>query len=159
MYRVDGNDTVVELDAFPPICPGAPDPVVLAGDSNVVLSYRSEPAATKIAFIKFSGCRLHLFGAPNDETLTSHPLHSRGLGYYGAYEVRHSSLILEMAARNRVHSRLNPQIYALLKHFVFTFHDNVFECVAVGGQTQLVLSNEPESAARLWVLIAKMLLE
>ena len=49
---------------------------------------------------------------------------------YGIYEVRHSSWVRALERMNRVHSGHDPERFARLRHYVFTFHDSTFECVA-----------------------------
>lgn len=156
MYHLDENDKVVELHTFAPICPGAPEPVVLAEDGNVVLSYRSEPEATKIAFVKFTGCQWHSFGPPNDETLASHPLYSRGVGYYGFYEVVASSLIREMERRNS-HPRRDAKSASGLRHFILTFHDNTFECAACDVVTGPVMPNDRANTVNMMQFMVGLL--
>ena len=74
--------------------------------------------------------RSFMFGAPNDEAFAGHPLASRGLHPYGAFEVRSSSWIRQLERMNSVHPFHKPERFQRLKHFVFAFHDSTFECVA-----------------------------
>jgi hypothetical protein len=50
--------------------------------------------------LEFSGCYAHLFGPPNDEAFSGHPLASRGLQPYRITEVKHSSWIAVPRARS-----------------------------------------------------------
>ena|SRR5687768_7044422 len=150
MYSVDEKDEVVKLENVPPSSVGAPMPIVLADDRRVLLCYFvqerefwQDGTAEDIAFgaseeaaalVEFTQPRTHLFGSPNDEALHGHPLYERGLRQYGAYEVRHSSSVRELERLNRVHSGHAPERFARLRHYIFTFHDSTFECVAEGLQ-------------------------
>ena len=148
MYSVDQNDQVVGLPDLPPSSAGAPMPIVLADDQRLLLAYLvqerelwqgppapvsgSEHFAEPVALVEFLLPRVHLFGSPNDEALRGHPLHQRGLRPYGAYEVRDSSWVRALKGMNSVHSSHDPDRFARLRHYVFTFHDSTFECVAEG---------------------------
>ena len=151
MYRVDEHDELLELEGVPPSSAGAPMPVVLADERRVVLAYlvqerelwqegpavsdtSSDSTEEPAALVEFILPRAHLFGSPNDEALRGHPLHERGLRAYAAYEVRHSSWVRGLEQMNRVHSAHAPARFALLRHYLFTFHDSTFECVAEGLQ-------------------------
>ena len=82
--------------------------------------------------IAFAGALVHCFGPPNDETLQAHPLAAFGLTRYAAFEVRHSRWIEELKAMNRVHDRHDDALFDGYRHFIWTFHDSTFECLAEG---------------------------
>jgi hypothetical protein len=73
-----------------------------------------------------------MFGPPNDEAFAGHPLSVRGLTPYGVFEVKNSSWVRRLERMNSVHPRHKPERFARLKHFIFTFHDTTFECIAEG---------------------------
>jgi hypothetical protein len=102
-----------------------------------VLSYwlpssPSHDASSQVncAFVRFHHVRLHLFGAPNDETLAGHALWGRGLRHYGVYQIKHSSLVRRLERMNAVHPQHRATAFDRLQHYIFTFHDSTFECVA-----------------------------
>ena len=147
MYSVDGRDRVVELEGVPQSSVGAPLPIVLSDEHNVLLAYivQNTPsdwdgrsvrivdpstAGEPLALVEFARCWSFTFGAPNDEAFEGHPLHSRGLHPYGAFEVQHSSWIRQLEKMNSVHPYHDSKRFERLKHFVFAFHDSTFECVA-----------------------------
>ena len=80
--------------------------------------------------MRFAVTRATSLGAPNDEAFAGHPLASRGLHPYGAFEILDSSWVRALERMNRVHSRHTPAMFAAYRHFVLTFHDTTFECVA-----------------------------
>jgi hypothetical protein len=135
MYTVDEQDRVVELEGLPQHETGAPLPHVLAG-RELLLWYVIGPDAEEIALVQFSRPYAHYLGSPNDEASDGHPLYARGLYSYGTYEIIGSSWIRLLEHRNRVHPSHKPEHFEGLRHFVFTFHDETFECVARG--TELV---------------------
>lgn len=129
MYPIDEHDRVIALDDIPTPVTGAPEPVVVGDEQSVVVSYVVE-YPTKFCFVRFHSAHTHLFGAPNDEALEGHPLWSRGLGFYGVFRVDQSSLIRRLAAMNSVHKRHSYSVFDELVHYIFTFQDSTFECVA-----------------------------
>jgi hypothetical protein len=149
MYSVGQQDTVVELKDVPQSDVGAPSPLVISSEHRLLLAYTIQEKQSefngrvltdadiaglveRVALIEFERYRAYTLGAPNDETLSGHPLYRRGLGPYGAFEVTCSSWIRQLEQMNSVHTRHNPERFKTLRHFVFTFHDSTFECVAEG---------------------------
>jgi len=149
MYVVDGEDKVVELSDLPQSSVGAPCPIVLAGDFFLVVAFFVEntPAdwdgtsvrivgpdssGEPVAVVRFERRCASFFGPPNDEAFSGHPLAARGLHPYGAFEVVNSSWVRSLERMNSVHPYHRPERYAALRHFVLSFHDTTFECVAEG---------------------------
>lgn len=141
MYSVDERDRVLELKDVPQSSVGAPMPIVLSNEHRVLLGYIMEEtsAATAVdddshdehfALIDFAVYSSYMFGPPNDEAFEGHPLASRGLSPYGSFQIEDSSWIRQLERMNSVHS--NHIRFDRYKHFVFTFHDSTFECVAEG---------------------------
>ena len=151
MYSIDSQDEVVELEDLPPSDAGAPLPLILADDHNLVLAYlvhesdpawdgvpvsvMAESAGKLIALVEFPFYTACMFGPPNDEAFTGHPLAARGLSHYGIHEVRRSSWIRGLERMNAVHRMHRPDQYAGLRHFIFAFHDSTFECVSESLRT------------------------
>lgn len=73
---------------------------------------------------------MHLLGPPNDEAIRGHPLWRRGLDSYRAYQVEQSSLLRRIAVMNYVHPRNDPASFDHFRHYILTFEDSTFECVA-----------------------------
>jgi hypothetical protein len=130
MYTIDDQDRVVALAGVPAADAGAPMPLVIANEWNLFLSYGLAPDSQEQAILKFTSSRIHSIGPPNDEALQGHPLWHRGLCAYAILEVVGSSWIRSLERMNRVHPRHNPERYKALRHFIFTFHDGTFECIA-----------------------------
>ena len=132
MYTVDRHDRVEELKNFPQQSVGAPVPLLLTDDNALVLAYRLESEVDELAIVEFEAAIAHYLGPPNDEALSGHPLYKKGLGPYGVYEVQNSSWIRALERMNRVHPKHLPRMYDRYRHFIFTFHDTIFECIAHG---------------------------
>lgn len=150
MYEIDQNDRVEELTEIPQSSIGAPIPVVLASEHKVAVAYYCEnreegwdgvsikminPFSSRepIAIVVFDRCTSHYFGPPNDEAFSGHPLAEIGLEPYGSFEVIESSWIRKLEQMNSVHPYHNKVDFMHGKrHFILTFHDSIFECVAKG---------------------------
>ena len=147
MYSVDDKDEVMELATAPQCDIGAPLPFVLADDHKLLLAYiLSEPDPDwdgttvevvtpespdeAIAIVTFLSPYCHIFGPPDDEAFSGHPLATRGLKPYAVAEVEQSSWIRGLETMNAVHPYHSPALFAAYRHFVFAFHDSTFECVA-----------------------------
>lgn len=147
MYSLD-QDALVELDGVPQSSIGAPEPLVVSDDHLTFLAYviEGEPQwdgriltdvdlamfVERVALVEFHGCRSYMFGSPNDETIHGHPLYAVGLKPYSAFEVQKSSWVRQLERMNSVHPGHISARYESLRHYVFTFHDSTFECIAEG---------------------------
>jgi len=146
MYEVDNRDEVHKLEGVPRSTTGAPLPFIVSDENRLVLGYyvwHTDPewdgrtvrvvgptgASEPFAIVRFTRCYAHMFGPPNDEAFAGHPLASRGLRPYGAYEVRYSSWVRRLERMNSVHPYHNPQAFRERRHLIFAFHDTTFECV------------------------------
>ncbi len=125
----------------------SPAPILLCDDSALVIAFQT--ANSSIALVRFDPVEAMRFGAPNDEALEGHPLTSRGLGRSGSFVVENSSWILELAGINSVHPTHGPSYYADLRHFVITFHDSTFECIARRAESAV----HAASGANVWSLL------
>jgi hypothetical protein len=149
MYSVDQRDIVIELEGVPQSSVGAPLPLVMSNEHVLLLAYiiEGEPYkwdgrvlsdddlamfVERVAFVEFESYRSYMFGFPNDEAISGHPLYGRGLRPYGAFEVKGSSWVRQLERMNSVHPRYDPERFKALHHYVFAFHDSMLECVARG---------------------------
>jgi len=138
---------VTELEKVPQSSVGAPLPIVLSDEHKILLGYIVQDSPSDwegsyvrvvdpstsgepLALVEFSFYSSFMFGAPNDEVFEGHPLASRGLHPYGAFQIEDSSWVRQLERMNSVHRYHQPERFARLKHFVFAFHDSTFECVA-----------------------------
>jgi hypothetical protein len=95
-----------------------------------------EPAGVAVAH--FPRCTITMFGYPNDEALPGHPLYAQ-LGAYGIYEILKSSWISNLERRNQMAFPQGGRWDA--RHFLISFHDSTFECIA--HNLELEVQNEP----------------
>jgi hypothetical protein len=98
----------------------------------------SQPSDEKMrvpqVIVEFEGTSKTTFGLPNDEAIGGHPLWGRGLECYDAFEVVNSSWIAEEERRNR---ESFPNSKFDCRHFIFTFHDSCFGCLADGMKLEI----------------------
>jgi hypothetical protein len=93
------------------------------------------------AVIEFEGCYLTRFGYPDDEARWGIPRYE-GLSY-GIYEVMNSSWVAEVVQLNR-HAFPQTQDETDSRHFLFTFHDDTFECLT--REMKVEVCDEPYGA-------------
>jgi hypothetical protein len=117
-----------------------PGPLVVAhGTWLQVIFYSAElfnaPASEhreEVIELKFRYCDYYSLGPPNDEALGGHPYSELGLGPYSFYELLDSDLMVKLKSYNRFHRSNNPDSYRDYHHYILTFKDQLFECVATG---------------------------
>lgn len=129
MYSVDEKDAVVPVADIPRPDAGAPKPVLWASERLVAVAYYAVGPGDAVALVTFDAYA-HALGPPNDEALEGHPLFSRGLGNNKAFEVKGSSWIRNLERMNRVHIWHDAARFSQYRHFMITFQDATFECVA-----------------------------
>jgi len=143
-----GEETAVPIEWEYPWDAGAPIPHVISNDSRTFLIYyvnvvdpnwdgtyanvRDTTSGQEdlIALVEFIRVIHFKFGGPNDEVIHGHPLYEHGLEAYSAHEVINSKWIAEQKQINSVHYRYDPARWENLKHYILTFHDEMFECIA-----------------------------
>jgi hypothetical protein len=84
------------------------------------------------------------FGYPNDEALQGHPLRNSGLHAYGCFEVLDSTWKAALEQQNRI-AFPGWAGWGWARHFVFTFHDSTFECLAEGFAVRSVGGDDTEA--------------
>ena len=130
----------------PPWSTGASYPHVFADGQNIYLIYLiNEPHPNfdgtnpreidntsdveyPLALITFDG-NTFKFGIANDEVYGGLPLWGKGLEFYSAHIVENSKWIKEIDDINKVHLRYNPDRNPESKHYMFLFHDELFEVI------------------------------
>ena len=146
--RAGPTNTCAALTSTLLVYTGAPDPHVLArsgfacviysasdpregwGGTSVQVADSTGQAIESLGVLTFTGVHSVRFGGPNDEVLHGHPLAKVGLESYGFHEVMNSTWIGQEEQINSVHIGHQGGWHALLRHFIFTFHDDLLECLA-----------------------------
>ncbi|MPW22392.1 hypothetical protein GCT13_37590 [Paraburkholderia sp. CNPSo 3157] len=127
------GDTPTLLDSVPMPAPVSTEPFVIADEGRVMLVYRIAPSnfhrygpfarnEEPFCLVRFDSAVFQSLGPPSHEELSRHVLHAKGLCCYGAYEVLYSTLVAEWWPDV-------PRAIAL-RHFIFTFEESSFECIA-----------------------------
>lgn len=147
-YIIDDRDALREITSIPQSDVGAPCPMLIINEGSLVIvfyvldtAYDSmDGTAVKVlsprsgqeacGVVVFHGVRQHMFGMPNDEAIHGHPLHDRGLRPYSYYQVLSSSWLRLLEGMNSVHEHHRPENFQRCRHYIFTFHDSTFECIA-----------------------------
>ena len=147
MYRTCQQDRLAQLNEIPDMNRGAPCPIVLRDEwTTVVGFYLATPptptfgievrvvspseAQLPICIVSFHRCMAVYSGPPGTDDLGCHPLADRGLRRSSAYEVVHSSWIDQLMRRPSVNSDHGVEVMRRKRHFILTFHDFIFECIA-----------------------------
>ena len=154
-----GLETAILIDNLYPWCSGAPLPHVVSGMNKTFLIYylasSFQADAHKIialdekseyitVLIEFNFCYCYKFGGMNDEVFHGHPLYEQGLEGYEAHYIENSSWIkgeMKIQSAHHSHNPNKPHWLDNYKHYFFTFHDEVFECIAQGYTVELFRGN------------------
>ena len=170
IYAVDEKDHVVPIKDIPQSSVGAPIPIVLSDEFVTVVAFylqntpddwdgtsvrivSKETEGVLLALVRFSLCYASIFGPPNDEAFTGHPLANRGLEPYGAFVIENSSWIRRLEQMNSVHPYHKPERFWARKHYVLSFHDSTFECVADDYTVELHESSLKKILPRMMELL------
>ena len=163
MFRRTPIETVAQLEHFPRSSVGAPSPMVLASEYSLAVVFYTEKieagwdgASVRMVgldspsehavVVTFERPLAHVFGPPNDEAFAGHRLAAVGLVPYAAFEVINSKWIHDLERQNAVHPQHDKEHYLNGKrHFILTFHDSTFECVAQGYSVELVSQSVREA--------------
>jgi hypothetical protein len=129
MYSVDEKDTIVSVRDIPRPDAAAPRPVMLGTEDFVAVAYYAVGPGDAVVLVTFDSYA-HMLGPPNEEALEAHPLYCRGLRYHAVFEVRESSWIRSLERMNRVHMWHDSAHFNYYRHFIITFQDSTFECIA-----------------------------
>ncbi|MGI0134497.1 MAG: hypothetical protein ACREBW_06025 [Candidatus Micrarchaeaceae archaeon] len=140
------NSKLIEIKNLPQSSVGAPLPSLLSSERNLFLLYylQNTPenwdgktvrmvdvgTTESVGIINFAPYSAYKFGPPSDETIRGHPLYKSGLKPYSFFEVEKSEWIETLEKMNSVHPHHKKERFQTLKHYIFTFHDSTFECVA-----------------------------
>jgi hypothetical protein len=131
---------LVEIKDVLEIEPNAPTPIIISEGVNVTVCFYGKECNSEgkedIFVLKFEGCSKYSIGSPGEETLSGHPYYKLGLESGLFYELINSDLIESLKKNDSVHDSHNPEAYDKLKHYIITFRDEMFECIAHGYNVQ-----------------------
>jgi hypothetical protein len=134
---------LIEIKGLFEMDSGSPLPIILSNDNELFISFYAERNGgfdephqrnsiydTGIVVLKFKSFLKYSFGLPSNETIQGHPYFKLGLNSFSFYELKSSDLIYSLQKIEKVHPYFNPEKWKEYKHYILTFHDNMFECVA-----------------------------
>ena len=113
-------------------------PHVLASEGQTYLMYVVQEDSNwdgsseklSIALVDFIDCNAWKYGGPNVDVLSGHPLWGRGLDPNAAHMIAHSRWLAQEEKINQVHPQYNPDRWKTRKHYLLSFRDKTFECLA-----------------------------
>jgi hypothetical protein len=124
---------------------GAPMPLVISNDTELFVTFygpqhinsdipvQLDPVVhTGTVIIHFDRYLKYAFGMPGNESIFFHRYTKLGLSSFSFFELEDSPMIKELQDIDRQHPYYNGSKWDNYKHFILTFHDNMFECVAQG---------------------------
>lgn len=122
---------------------GSPSPMIISNDSELFIAFYADKQSatnepqerntvydTGIFALKFKSYLKYTFGLPGNETIQGHPYYKLGMKSFAFYELKGSDLIKQLENIEKVHPYYNHDKWKEYKHYILTFHDNMFECVA-----------------------------
>ena len=155
MGEPDSAEYVERIDLGIVWSAGAPMPIMLAdgGHTFLLVYLRDDDPVTgeeRVGTIAFHGCVIEAFGYPGEDTLHSHRLFGKGLRYFDAFVVRNSVWLKEHKRIDSVHPTSHqPAWWDALNHYVLTFKDNNFECLAARVSTRTYVAPMKEVLRQL----------
>lgn len=123
---------------------GAPLPIILSSDNELLVAFfidkenayaipqECDIYDAGVLTLEFKQCLKYTFGMPGNESMYGHPYSKLGMQACSFYELRNSDLIESLREIDKIHPFYNSERWKMYKHYILTFHDNMFECVARG---------------------------
>ena len=114
---------------FPAWDVDVPRPTIFADEHIVNLAYVTEDQ--QVAVVTFDHCLEYKVGMPDENMINQHPLGNKGLSGYEAHWVETSSWLVEL---ERCYQTISKNSFdgREYRHYIFTFNDRCFECIASG---------------------------
>lgn len=133
---------LIEIKGLFSMDKGAPCPMIISNDTEMFIIFytdmedfleiheRNTIYDSVIVVLNFERYIKYTFGMPGNETIQGHPYSKLGMKSYSFYELRNSDLIERLREVDKMHPYYNPDKWKKYKHYILTFHDNMFECIA-----------------------------
>ncbi|MBL7869463.1 MAG: hypothetical protein JNM71_15715 [Flavobacterium lindanitolerans] len=119
--------------------PNAPDPKISLLGNHVVLSFSlnsflwDNVSEGETGTLTFLNCLQYRLGKPDSDSYHRYRYYQSDVEYFDFYLVENSTWIKDFPIDKKIHnSSILNEFRSKLKHFVFFFRDNTFECVATG---------------------------
>ena|SRR5690606_5599087 len=137
---------------------GGTSPIVISNENYLYLifykdiSQQSNNKYDDKYIMKFDLYLKYNFGIPNNESLYHHPYNKLGIESYSFYELKQSPLLEEMKSIEKQHPYYNENNWLGYKHFIITFHDSMFECIA--KDYKLISINDKQRLETMYELLS-----
>ncbi len=105
--------------------------------SHVKVIDNSSDNVFPLALVEFVSGGTFRFGIVNDEAASGHPLYNKGLQIYDAHIIENSTWIEELKNIHKVHPYFDEKRWLDLKHYLFFFHDEIFEVIATDYKIEI----------------------
>jgi hypothetical protein len=128
---------------------GAPMPVLLQCEWHTFLAFYTGARDDEIGVVEFYRCVVAILSEPNDESLKAHRLWGKGLDFYAAHVVHNSKWFQAWRVLNGMLWEHDPDAWAGYKHYVFTFHDSTFQCIAKSFEVRKITASMEEVLLQL----------
>ena len=133
---------LIEINTDFQINVGAPEPIILSNDTSIIINFYAEitgdvsESEEQIITLKFIHYSKFTFGMPGNETIHGHPYSKLGMESFSFYELKDSDLIRDLKNISKIHPYFKSESWMDAKHYIITFHDNMFECIAQNFEIQ-----------------------
>lgn len=122
---------VREIEGVPSPDTAVSPELSLTDDRDVVLRFRASfQSGSGDVEARFHRVSAFYLGWPNSDILHAHRLGECGLKPWAFQEVENSDWTADMEKRNSRHPRHIPGMCLESRHFIITFNDETFECIA-----------------------------
>ncbi|MCE9635658.1 MAG: hypothetical protein K8T90_08130 [Planctomycetes bacterium] len=146
----------VELSDLPGLEPNLSGVELVAMLDRLFLVYHAWPRPdrtdepTGVAVVEFQRCLYFSGGGPNDEALHNHPAAPYGIQSYRAWEITNSPEIRKLG--DLVHKDGSKRLRSFMRgvrHFVFAFKEDAFDCFAFGYHLHGLYGSRKEALQRI----------
>ncbi|MGV0755488.1 hypothetical protein ACTS95_03850 [Empedobacter brevis] len=114
---------------------GSPSPKILSDSNNLFLNFMVDDENFNTITLKFLNYHIYKIGYPGNETLCYHPYTELGINSSDFYLVNDSMWMNELREIDKNHPYFSDKKWNSLNHYIITFHDDLFECIAKGFET------------------------
>ena len=134
---------LIEIKGLCEMDAGSPSPIILSSDNELFVAFYANKESlltvpqernivydTGVWVLKFKAYLKFAFGIPGNETIQGHPYSKLGMKSFSFYKLKDSDLIRSLQDIEKVHPYYNPEKWTEYEHYILTFHDNMFECIA-----------------------------
>lgn len=119
---------------------GGPSPKIYSFENSLFVLFYSDNSNYQqidqvifdygVVILKFNRVQKFNFGMPSTDTIQGHQYYKIGMNSCAFYELKDSDFIKSLQNIAKIHPNYNHSGWEKYRHYILTFHDNMFECVA-----------------------------